>query len=168
MTQREFAEKMGKSQPWLQKILDGENQLRLDDLDDVAAVFNLPAAELIRRKDDTLYELRPTEALCVRAVRLMPAPVVASLSMLILWFIRNLPASERTRQIHDGRSMIKKSVEARRGHPVSTDPATDLEALRAFLTTITVQLGSAAAGAIPDRPLPSAVPPKAAGGRVAD
>ena len=56
-TQREFAGKLGRSQPWLVKILSGENALRLDDLDAVAEVLKIPSGELIRQAEHELLEL---------------------------------------------------------------------------------------------------------------
>ena len=68
-TQREFASKLDKSQPWLQKILSGENAIRLDDLDAIAAALKIPPGELVRDAEHDLMELTPLEVTLIHAFR---------------------------------------------------------------------------------------------------
>lgn len=71
--QRAFAADLNKSQIWLQKILAGENSVRLKDLDDVARAMRTTASELIRSKDDRYQlELTPTEVRIVENLRRRP------------------------------------------------------------------------------------------------
>ena len=70
MTQGEFARDLNKSQVWLQKILTGENHVRLRDLDDVAQAMRTTAAELVRGMDERYQlELTPTEVRVIEQLR---------------------------------------------------------------------------------------------------
>ena len=74
MTQREFAKDLGKSQVWLQKILQqGGNQPRLRDIDIIANAMHTTAAELVRA-DNHHYqlELTPTELRVLQHLRRRP------------------------------------------------------------------------------------------------
>ncbi len=71
-TQREFASRVGKSQPWLQQIVAGRNKVRLDDLDRVAGALGVPPAELIREPENELVEVIPDELRLLRLFRAMP------------------------------------------------------------------------------------------------
>lgn len=68
--QRAFAKDLHKTQIWLQKVLVGENHVRLRDLDLVAAAMHTTAAELVR-SDDNRYqlELSPTEVQIIERLR---------------------------------------------------------------------------------------------------
>lgn len=57
--QRQFAADLDKTQVWLQKILSGENHVRLRDLDRVAAAMRTTASELVRGEEDR-YQLEAT------------------------------------------------------------------------------------------------------------
>lgn len=60
--QREFAADLKKTQVWLQKILKGENHVRLKDLDQIADAMRTTASELVRGEDDRYtVEVTPTE-----------------------------------------------------------------------------------------------------------
>src|SRR5688572_30746828 len=71
ISQRDFASDLGKSQVWLQKILQqGGNQVRLKDLDDIARAMHTSASELVRAEDDRYQlELSPTELRVVQHLR---------------------------------------------------------------------------------------------------
>ena len=46
-TQAELADRLGRSQPWLSKRLTGTTPFKIEDLDTIAAVFELSPAELL-------------------------------------------------------------------------------------------------------------------------
>jgi transcriptional regulator with XRE-family HTH domain len=73
LDQRTMAEACNKSQVWLQKVLAGENHVRLKDLDFVAAAMRTTAAELVR-SDDNRYQLEcsPTEVRLIERLRRRP------------------------------------------------------------------------------------------------
>lgn len=69
--QREFAKAMQKSQIWLQKVLSGENHVRLKDLDIVAAAMRTTAADLVRTEDRRyLIECTPAEFAVLERLRM--------------------------------------------------------------------------------------------------
>ena len=72
--QRELARDLGKSQVWLQKVLAGENAVRLRDIDLIADALRTTAAELLRDSDDERYtlELTPTEVRVIERLRRRP------------------------------------------------------------------------------------------------
>lgn len=73
MGQREFAADLKKTQVWLQKILSGENHVRLKDLDDVAQAMRTTAAELVRGPEERYrLELTPTEVRILERLRHRP------------------------------------------------------------------------------------------------
>lgn len=70
ISQRDFAGDLKKSQVWLQKVLAGENQVRLKDLDQVAQAMRSSAPELVRGTDDRYQlEVTPTELRLVEHLR---------------------------------------------------------------------------------------------------
>jgi transcriptional regulator with XRE-family HTH domain len=70
LSQREFAAELDKSQVWLQKVLAGENDVRLRHLDDVARAMRTTAAELVREEDERYQlELTPTEVRIIEQLR---------------------------------------------------------------------------------------------------
>lgn len=82
-TQREFAAALGMSQPWLEKILTGENQVRLEDLDNLADKMHTTAAQLIRTDEERYtLELTPTELNVVERLRRKPELLLACLTLL--------------------------------------------------------------------------------------
>lgn len=97
-TQRELAKRVGKSQPWLQKILTGENALRLDDLDRVAAALGIPPGELIRDGGNELVEIAPTELQAVRALRAMSVEVRLHCVAVLSAAAQSGQTSEKARQ----------------------------------------------------------------------
>lgn len=73
LTQAEFAGSLRKTQEWLQKVLNGENHVRLRDLDLVADAMRSTASELVRHDDDRYQlELTPTEVRIVEQLRRHP------------------------------------------------------------------------------------------------
>lgn len=165
-TQREFARKIGKSQPWLVKILSGENALRLDDLDAVAAVLQMPAAELIRDNENALLELRPSEVRAIRALRRLPTSLLNPVLLILDAIAGNLHLSDNAGQSRGQR----KHTNAQRSHggtQISSDAATELRRLRSYLTTLSVDLGSAIAGTLPAGTVATARPDTTKRGNVA-
>lgn len=70
LTQREFARELKRSQPWLDKILTGENSVRLKDLDDIADKLRTTAADLVRVPSERrTVELTPTEVRIIERLR---------------------------------------------------------------------------------------------------
>lgn len=55
---KELAFATGHSQPWLSKILKGERNLRVEDLDGIAEFFGLTVYELLSPGISTLTERR--------------------------------------------------------------------------------------------------------------
>lgn len=83
ITQGAFAQEIQKSQVWLQKILTGENHVRLRDLDDVAHAMRTTAAELVRTEDERYQlELSPTEVRVLEQLRRRPELVHAITTFL--------------------------------------------------------------------------------------
>lgn len=73
LNQRDFAKELKKSQVWLQKVLGGENHVRLRDLDDVARAMRTTASELVRLEEERYrLELTPTEVRIVEQLRRLP------------------------------------------------------------------------------------------------
>lgn len=73
LDQRTFAEALGKSQVWLQKVLKGENHVRLRDLDQVAHAMRTSAAELVRDESARYtLECSPSEVRLVERLRHHP------------------------------------------------------------------------------------------------
>lgn len=81
--QRELAKDLNKTQVWLQKVLTGENQVRLRDLDDVAKALRTTACELVRSDDERYhFELTPTEVRVIEHMRHRPDTLYAIASLL--------------------------------------------------------------------------------------
>ena len=75
MTGREFAKRVGGYKDgWFNAIKKGRNALALADLDSAAAVLKTTPGELVRRGEEG-WDLRPSEARMIRAMRLLP-PVI--------------------------------------------------------------------------------------------
>lgn len=73
LTQREFADTVKKSQVWVKKILHGEHEVRLADLDVVADAMRTTASELVRADDERYQlELSPTEVRVIEKLRRKP------------------------------------------------------------------------------------------------
>lgn len=154
-TQREFAQKVGKSQPWLVKILSGENSLRLDDLDIIALALRIPPAELIREAENEIVEVTPSELRALRGIRALESEQVTHLLAIIDMAVGQVAPPASRRQTALGFS--PKDAKVAHDRPISeASAAADLAALRGYLNRVVVDLGAASAGQIPDRPLPSA------------
>lgn len=83
ITQRPFASKLKKTQPWLQAILKGQNAVRLQDLDDIAAALSTTASELVRKGDDRyVVELTPDEFRVLQRWRHSPEIATAVQTLL--------------------------------------------------------------------------------------
>jgi transcriptional regulator with XRE-family HTH domain len=73
LTQRQLAKGLDRSQPWLDKVLQGKNDVRLADLDVVANTLRTTASELVRAEDDRYQmELSPTELRVIERLRHRP------------------------------------------------------------------------------------------------
>lgn len=73
VNQRDFADDCHKSQVWLQKVLSGENQARLKDVDDIATAMRTTASELVRTTEERYQlELSPTEVRILERLRRRP------------------------------------------------------------------------------------------------
>lgn len=83
LSQREFAADLDKTQVWLQKVLAGENDVRLRNLDEIARAMRTTAAELVR-DDEVRYqlELTPTEVRLIEQLRRRP-DAFRALTMLL-------------------------------------------------------------------------------------
>lgn len=81
--QRAFAADLQKTQIWLQKILKGENHVRLRDLDDIAQAMRTTASELVRSDDERYQlELSPTEVRLLERLRRRPEMFNAVVALL--------------------------------------------------------------------------------------
>ena len=70
LTQRQLAETMHRSQAWLDKVLQGKNDVRLEDLDVVARALRTTAPELVRAEEERYQmELSPTEVRVIERLR---------------------------------------------------------------------------------------------------
>lgn len=92
--QREFAGDLQKSQVWLQKVLTGENHVRLKDLDEVAHAMRTTSSELVRSKEDRYQlELTPTEVRILEKLRRRPEAFQAVAALLQINAISTAPTS---------------------------------------------------------------------------
>jgi transcriptional regulator with XRE-family HTH domain len=83
LTQREFAGELHRSQPWLDKILTGENAVRLKDLDDIATKMRTTAADLVREPSERrVVELTPTELRLIERLRRKPELLSACVTLV--------------------------------------------------------------------------------------
>lgn len=83
LSQDEFVADLQKSQVWLQKILKGENHVRLKDLDDVARAMRTTASELVRTNDERYQlELTATEVRILEKLRRRPEAFNAVAALL--------------------------------------------------------------------------------------
>lgn len=74
VTQKELATDLNKTQVWLQKVLKGENDVRLRDLDGIADALRTTASDLVRGEDERYrVELAPTEMRIIEKMRHRPA-----------------------------------------------------------------------------------------------
>ncbi len=98
--QRAFAHDLQKTQVWLQKILAGENHVRLRDLDRVATAMRTTAAELLRDDDEDRYrlELTPSEVRLIERLRHRPDvfDTVSALLRVTSKKVADTPASQAT------------------------------------------------------------------------
>lgn len=93
LSQRDFAAELQKTQVWLQKVLAGENEVRLRHLDDVARAMRTTAAELVRADDDRYQlELTPTEVRIIEQLRRMPESFAAITTLLRVPYGSPVPA----------------------------------------------------------------------------
>lgn len=89
-TQREFARFLGHGDQWASNLLRGEFTLSLDELDRVAAFFNVPPGWIVRVSDEP-WELSPTEMRVVRALRMLPPSIRDHLVTLADYLIGTTP-----------------------------------------------------------------------------
>lgn len=89
-TQRAFAQWLGHGDQWASSLFAGRMALSLDDLDRVAAFFNVPPGEIVRVSDEA-WELTPTEMRVVRALRMLPPPVRDHMVTLADYLIGTTP-----------------------------------------------------------------------------
>jgi transcriptional regulator with XRE-family HTH domain len=83
LTQRELAGELERSQPWLDKILTGENSVRLKDLDDLARRMRCTASDLVRETTERrTLELTPSEVRLVERARRRPDLLQACLLLM--------------------------------------------------------------------------------------
>jgi transcriptional regulator with XRE-family HTH domain len=83
LSQREFAAELKKTQVWLQKVLAGENDVRLRHLDEVARAMRTTASELVREEDERYQlELTPTEVRIIKQLRRQP-DMFTAIAMLL-------------------------------------------------------------------------------------
>lgn len=112
-TQRELAKRVGKSQPWLQKILTGENALRLDDIDTVARALSIPPAELIRESGNELIEVSPAETQLLRSYRALAPEIRQHFQGVLQSAAHNVQMSDRGRHQKTVRSATRIQAETR-------------------------------------------------------
>jgi transcriptional regulator with XRE-family HTH domain len=83
LTQREVAAELNRSQPWLDKILSGENSVRLKDLDDIARRMRTSASDLVRETTERrTVELTPSEFRLIERLRRRPGAIQACLVLV--------------------------------------------------------------------------------------
>lgn len=96
LDQRAFAEVLGKSQVWLQKVLGGVNQVRLKDLDQIASAMRTTAPEIVRSPDDRYQlECTPTEVRLIEQLRRRPDLFEAIVILLNVRGVQKPPAASK-------------------------------------------------------------------------
>lgn len=60
-----------KTEGWISNIMLGRRGIKIQDAEEIADILNVPLAELIRRPEDQVYELSPTETRLIEAFRRM-------------------------------------------------------------------------------------------------
>lgn len=73
-TGRALGKYLGHTDQWVSNLLAGRFPLKLDELDQVAAFFEVPPSEIVRSATEP-WELMPTEMRVVRALRMLP-PII--------------------------------------------------------------------------------------------
>lgn len=91
LTGRAFAKRVGHSEQWVSNLLNGRVALALDDLDAVAVATKRTPSELVRKDEDELWELRPTEMRLVRAARELPPALRDHLIVLAEYLVGVAP-----------------------------------------------------------------------------
>lgn len=106
LTQREFADALQKTQVWLQKVLKGENDVRLRQLDEIARAMRTTAAELIRDDEERYQlELTPTEVRIMEQLRRAPESYAAIATLL---HVPHLPPHSTATEPPPNRSVFGK------------------------------------------------------------
>lgn len=89
-TNRQFGHAIGHKDSWVSHFLAGRFALSLDELDKVAAFFNVPPGDIVRTSAEP-WELTPTEMRVVRALRMLPPSVRDHFATLIDYTIGTVP-----------------------------------------------------------------------------
>lgn len=148
-------------------LLNGERGIHLNKLDAVAGYFGISIGELLGAAKPG--ELTGDEQRVVHAFRVLPKQMQAH--FLALLESASVGATLATRGAISPNtvtpSRVYNSGGAQEGHPVSADPASELQRLRALISGVSVALATAATGAVPDQPTPGARSPETRRGRVA-
>lgn len=110
LKQNEVARRAGHTPPWLNGILLGRRNLRVQDLDILAAAADIPAAELIA-EPGTLKQLSADEATLIRWFRRWPTTVQRALLAFLSFWADEAPAERLSRQLHE---LIRHMGEAER------------------------------------------------------
>lgn len=87
-SQREMARRLERSQPWVAKVIRGPlkagQDVRLEDLDDVALALGVTAVELVRDHGlEFVANLTPSEMRMLQQIRKLPAHVIEAVRVLI-------------------------------------------------------------------------------------
>lgn len=88
---RAFGKRLGHGDQWVSNLLNGKFALSLDELDATASIVGRTPSDLVRREEDELWELRPTEMRLVRAVRGLPPALRDHLVTLAEYLIGVVP-----------------------------------------------------------------------------
>lgn len=78
-TQEEFVARFGRTKEWLQKVVSGENHVRLADIDRIAHAMHLSPSDLVRSAEEGRFQmdLTPTEMRLIHRVRHRPKALEA-------------------------------------------------------------------------------------------
>jgi len=99
MAQRQFALRLQKSQIWLQKVLSGENHVRLKDLDALAIAMRTTPSELVRLPEDRYQlEATPTELRLIERLRDKPELAQAVATLLGIGLAPSTPEPAQVRK----------------------------------------------------------------------
>lgn len=88
---RAFGKRLGHGDQWVSNLLNGKFSLGLDDLDAAAKIVERTPSDLVRKDEDELWELRPTEMRLVRAVRELPPALRDHLVTLAEYLVGVVP-----------------------------------------------------------------------------
>jgi transcriptional regulator with XRE-family HTH domain len=144
LTGRALGQRLGHGDQWVSNLLNGRFGLKLEELDAVAQAVGTTPSELVKRPDDDVDVLTPSERRVLRALRALPPAVRDHLIILadylvgvmpdeieLLSIYRSLTPNERQRLDHAAHVLkLSQGVESRVTKPERADPPPPLKRAR--------------------------------------